>query len=98
MTLRQTINIAADRRVHFDFELPKTASVGSATVILEFPTVPDEETLCRQREAVKKGLGIAKHIGFSSDDLIANRCKDLELEAAKWQRLYGKECKSEGHV
>jgi hypothetical protein len=91
MTLQQTINIPADRRIHFDWTLPETANIGPATVILEFPTIPDEETLRRQREAVKKGLGIAKHIGFSSDDLIANRRKDLELEEAKWQRLYGKQ-------
>jgi hypothetical protein len=93
MTIQKTIEIPADRRVHFDFELPETASVGPATVILDFPTVPDEETLRRQREAIEKGWGIAKHIGFSSDDLIANRRKDLELEKAKWRRLYPKDDK-----
>jgi hypothetical protein len=90
MTLQQTVDIPADRRVHFDWTLPETASVGPATVILEFPAVRDEETLRRQREAVKKCLGIAKHIGFSSDDLIANRRKDLALEEAKRRRLYPK--------
>jgi hypothetical protein len=91
MTIQQTIEIPADRRVHFDLTLPETASVGPATVILEFPVVRDEETLRRQREAVKKGLGIAKHIGFSSDDLLENRRKDLALEQAKWRRLYPQE-------
>jgi hypothetical protein len=93
MTIQQTIEIPADRRVRLDFTLPEAASAGQATVILEFPTVRDAETLRRQREAVKKCLGIAKHIGFSSDDLIENRRKDLALEQAKWQRLHPKEDK-----
>jgi hypothetical protein len=42
MTLQQTITIPADRRVHLDWTLPEVASVGTATVILDFPTVPDK--------------------------------------------------------
>jgi hypothetical protein len=95
MVIQQTIKIPADRRVHLDWTLPETASVGTATVILDFPTMPDEETLRRQREAIKKCWGIAKHIGFSSDDLIANRRKDLELEEAKRRRLYPQEYQQE---
>jgi hypothetical protein len=40
MTLQQTVTIPADRRLHLDFDLPETASIGTATVILDFPTVP----------------------------------------------------------
>jgi hypothetical protein len=37
MTLQQTVTIPADRRLHLDWTLPETASVGAATVTLKFP-------------------------------------------------------------
>ena len=49
---------------------------------------PDDETLRRQREAVEKCWGIARHIGFSSDELLENRREDLALEEAKDRRLF----------
>jgi hypothetical protein len=41
MTLQQTVTIPADRRVYFD--LPETARIGPATLIIEFPTVPQSD-------------------------------------------------------
>jgi hypothetical protein len=43
MTLQQTIDIPTDRRLHFDWTLPEMASTGAATLILEFPTVNEEQ-------------------------------------------------------
>jgi hypothetical protein len=43
MTIQQTVTIPADRRVYFD--LPETARIGTATVILEFPTTPAASAL-----------------------------------------------------
>jgi transposase len=68
--LQQTIYIPVDRRVHLDWTLPETASVGSATVILEFPTVQDDETMR----------------GFSSDELLRNKRGKIALERVEKQR------------
>ena len=83
-----------------DFDLPVTVPVGPAKVTLEFPDEavlagpPDDETLRRQREAVEKCWGIARHIGFSSDELLENRRGDLALEEAKRRRLFPPEDKA----
>jgi hypothetical protein len=44
MTIEQTVEIPASRRLHLDFDLPMTASVGPAKVILEFPAAGAADT------------------------------------------------------
>jgi hypothetical protein len=61
MTLQQTVTIPADRRLHLDWTLPEMASVGQATVILEFPTMPTvpvvtEEEMNRRGKIVQERL------------------------------------------
>jgi hypothetical protein len=44
MTIEQTIEIPANRRLHLDFDLPMTANIGPAKVILEFPATGAADT------------------------------------------------------
>jgi len=37
MTITQTIEIPADRRVHLDFEVPREVPAGRTSIILQFP-------------------------------------------------------------
>jgi len=37
MTITQTVEIPANRRVHFDFEVPREVPEGRTSVILQFP-------------------------------------------------------------
>jgi hypothetical protein len=104
MTLQQTIEIPADRKVCFEFDLPETASVGpgAAQVVLTITSLgdagindadrpaPGSRLTPRQLAAIEKCDGIAKGI-LTSDDILESRRKDKELEEAKWRRLYAKE-------
>jgi hypothetical protein len=68
MTIRQTIEIPADRRVYFD--LPETARIGTATVILEFPSAPN--TVKPKREDSLLALcGMFKTDGHDTDRFLA---------------------------
>jgi hypothetical protein len=40
MTIEQTIDIPADRKVHFDLVVPESVPCGRTSVILEFPQEP----------------------------------------------------------
>jgi hypothetical protein len=40
MTIQQTIDIPANRKVHFDLVLPETVPCGRTDVILDFPNEP----------------------------------------------------------
>jgi hypothetical protein len=53
----------------------------------EGSALPETKTLQKQREAIKKCLGIARDFKFSSDDLLRNRREDLALEDSKWQQI-----------
>jgi hypothetical protein len=41
MTLRQTVDIPANRKVHFDLVVPESVPCGITDVILEFPHEPE---------------------------------------------------------
>ena len=71
-----------------DIDLPHKVQAGPANVTIDISTLmpPDAETRRRQREAIKKCLGIAEGPGFSSDDLLRSRREDLAMEDAKFRR------------
>jgi hypothetical protein len=71
MTLQRTVTIPADRRIHLDFTLPETVSVGPTTVILDFPSVP----------ACTGALSLRAFSGASIDD------NDIDDRPAPGHRL-----------
>jgi hypothetical protein len=87
MTFKQTVEIPEDRRL--TIEIPPEFPAGAATLTFTpnpaYP--PDEATRARWRKAIEKCSGIAKGI-LSSDDILAMRRKDRELEEAQHRRLF----------
>ena len=43
MTIEQTVDITADRRLHLDFEVPREVSADKARVIIQFPVIKDTQ-------------------------------------------------------
>jgi len=43
MTITQTVEIPADRRVHFDFEVPREVPTGRTSIIIQFPDKKEEK-------------------------------------------------------
>jgi hypothetical protein len=97
MTLQQTIDIPADRRVHFDWTLPETASVGPATVILEFSSdgIPKNmrekialERVRKQQSLLKPGENPLLALGGSCKGLVPEK---EELENKRLDKLIEEE-------
>jgi hypothetical protein len=87
MTIEQTVEIPADHRL--TIEVPPEVPTGKA-VITFTPDVtarPRPRLTERQKEAIEKCWGIAKGI-LSSDESLEMRREDLELEEAKYRRLF----------
>ena len=56
MTLTQTVDIPADRRVRFDFEVPREVTADKAYVTVQFP-VPAE---VQAKTAASKKIGMTR--------------------------------------
>jgi hypothetical protein len=57
MTMQKTIDIPANRKVHFDLEVPETVPCGKTKVILEFPQEPEAPPATAElREVDAQGL------------------------------------------
>jgi hypothetical protein len=78
MTVTQTVDIPADRRI--TLEVPREVPTGRT--ILAFTPV-DKFDPEKAREAIKNCSGLAKRMGInlSSDEFLEMRRKDRELEA-----------------
>jgi hypothetical protein len=87
MTIQQTVDIPASRRLII--EVPREIPVGRA--VLTFTPAgearPRRRLTERQRTAVEKCRGIAKGV-LSSDESLEWRREDLELEEAKYRRIF----------
>ncbi|MDR1429474.1 MAG: hypothetical protein LBI85_04220 [Spirochaetaceae bacterium] len=87
MTIEQTVEIPADRRL--TIEVPPEIPAGR--VILAFTpagvTRPRHRLTERQRAAIENCHGIAKGI-LSSDESLKMRHEDFELEEAKYRRIF----------
>jgi hypothetical protein len=85
MIIAQTFDIPASRRLVIDVpqEIPNGA------VILTF-TPAAARTNSQARDAIERCAGIARRMGcaVSSDDLLAERRRDKELEDIKYRRLF----------
>jgi hypothetical protein len=87
MTIEQTVEIPADRRLVI--EVPPEIPAGRA--VLAFTStgeaLPRRRLTERQRAAIEKCRGIAKGV-LSSDEALEMRREDLELEEAKYRRIF----------
>ncbi|MDR1445848.1 MAG: hypothetical protein LBI90_03010, partial [Treponema sp.] len=87
MTIEQTVEIPANHRLII--EVPPEIPAGRA--ILAFTSAGDtrlrHRLTERQRAAIEKCWGIAKGV-LSSDESLAMRREDLELEEAKYRRIF----------
>ncbi|GBU27196.1 hypothetical protein R84B8_00722 [Treponema sp. R8-4-B8] len=45
MTITQTVEIPADRKLHLDFEVPREVPTGRTSIILQFPNKEEEQPL-----------------------------------------------------
>jgi hypothetical protein len=81
MTVTQTVEIPADRRLTID--VPREVPPGRTVLIFK----PETEAFdpVKAREAIKNCSGLAKRMGInlSSDEFLEMRRKDRELELAK---------------
>jgi hypothetical protein len=97
MTIEQTVEIPASRKIHLDFEVPLSLPVGKAKVALtvtpDEPLADGEATPRRlsHREAIERCRGVAKGSLFSSERLFENRRQDRELEEEQYRQLFHKD-------
>ena len=92
MTITQTVDISADRRVRFDFEVPLEIPEGKAQV--EFKVIPfvkkEEKPVADAYEAITNLWGIGKEMGstLTVEEFREMRREDLRLEEEKFNRLF----------
>ena len=87
MTIEQTVEIPASRRIFLDlpFELP----VGKAKITI---TSPAERLAANAHEEVTKLRGLAQKMGstLTVERFLEMRQEDLQLEEAKYRRFFQK--------
>lgn len=74
--MRQTIDIPANRKVHFDFVVPETVPCGKREVILDFPQEPGSY----KPGPLKSLRGILKGKGITGEEFEEMQREDLLLE------------------
>lgn len=74
--MRQTIDIPANRKVHFDLVVPETIPCGKREVILDFPQEPGSY----KPGPVKSLRGILKGRGITGKEFEEMQREDLLLE------------------
>jgi len=92
MTITQTVEIPADRRVHLDFEVPREVPEGRTSIILQFPSPKQEKhkTTEELHASLERVRAILKDAPILSNESFEEmRRHDLELEEAKHRRLHG---------
>ncbi|GHV76681.1 hypothetical protein AGMMS49942_15020 [Spirochaetia bacterium] len=88
MTLRQTIDIPASRKVHdepngsLDLVVPETVSCGRTEVILDFPQGPPKTS----QEDWRSLYGLCKDSGDTLDAFMERRHEDGRLELENEER------------
>jgi hypothetical protein len=89
MTLEQTVEIPASRRLHLDFEVPVEIPVGKAKITITPQVEKPAENI---HEAVKNLRGIAKKMGstLTVEHFLEMKREELRLEEENFQRLFYK--------
>ena len=93
MTITQTVEITADRRLHFDLEIPPQIPVGKVrieTKITPFSSKNDEKPVTDAYEAITQLWGLGKEMGstITVEQFREMRKEDLRLEEEKFNRLF----------
>jgi hypothetical protein len=88
MTIEQTIEIPADRRLHLDFDLPRTIPAGAAQFEITITPFPGADAA--PDEWVNPLLGLCKDSSLTVETLLEMRHEDRLLEDARDERLWGK--------
>ena len=89
MTLTQTVEIPADRRVRFDFEVPREIPTG-AIARIELVWSPKIEETARKAEieaSLEKVQALLKDSTISVDSFLEERRMDDKLLEEKYKRL-----------
>jgi len=84
MTITQTIEIPADRRIML--EVPPQIPPGT-TARYELIWFPDKKEIKNVETTIKEIQELCKDIPFSVDSFREERRRDLEIEDAKFQRF-----------
>ena len=89
MTLTQTVEIPANRRVHLDFEIPQEVPTG-AIARLELVWSPEIEKAARKSEieaSLEKVQALLKDSPISVDSFLEERRRDDKLLEEKYKQL-----------
>jgi hypothetical protein len=78
MTIRKTIDIPANREVHFDFVAPDSVPCGRVDVILRFDQRP-----ANSGKPIKSLRGILKGKGITGEEFEEMQREDLLLEEGR---------------
>ncbi|GHT90124.1 hypothetical protein FACS1894137_19470 [Spirochaetia bacterium] len=80
MTMRQTIEIPASRKVHFDIVLPETVPCGRTDVILNFPITPAPDGGLTESTRYQPKIPLAKRTYKSLIEMIGSCNGDDTIE------------------
>jgi hypothetical protein len=88
MTLTQTVEIPANRRITLDLDVPPQIPTGS-TAQLELIWFPQKKKPYDFKASLARIQELCKDAPVSTETLREERRRDLELEQQKNIRLYG---------
>jgi hypothetical protein len=88
MTITQTVDIPADRRLHLDLEVPREIPTGT-TARFDIIWFPQKKEPYDSKTSLKRIRELIKDDPISTETLREERRRDLELEQQKNIRLYG---------
>jgi hypothetical protein len=95
MTIQQTIDIPADRRLRLDFDLPETVPTGAAEFVLIFKTVSPEKPAIRrfsmeQINAWSRAPEIQSLVGALKGTGLATDVSMKDIRTMRLTEKYGK--------
>ncbi|MDR0388780.1 MAG: hypothetical protein LBH73_01775 [Spirochaetaceae bacterium] len=84
ITIEQTVDISAGRRLHLDLELPDTIPVGRTSVVLVFPT--SERLAADNKETYHQKTSLVPTIEGLKAEAAAKYAKIRETGVDPWQQ------------
>jgi histidinol-phosphate/aromatic aminotransferase/cobyric acid decarboxylase-like protein len=79
MTIRQTVDIPANRKVRFDVDLPETVPCGKAQVVLHFPSVAQQDDVSGSETPWEPGSAMEKSMKEAEEKWRYNQSHPEEL-------------------
>jgi hypothetical protein len=87
MTITQTVEIPADRRIKLDLDVPPQIPTGDMARV-ELIWFPQNKKADEYKTALEEIRAICKDLPISVDSFLEDRRKEKELEDEKYRRLY----------